>query len=71
MMKNFRPIFLFVFLVLLPLGIYLILATPNAPLVEKLMNMSEIHLMNFKSSESYKQYFFKQNKYYEIVELNM
>jgi len=45
------------------------IASANAPLLMELMKLKEIHLLNFKNSESYKQFFFKRNKHFEIVTL--
>jgi TRAP transporter TAXI family solute receptor len=46
------------------------IAAPNANLVSKLMNISGIHLMDFKESESYRQFFVQKNKYFHIVKLH-
>ena len=46
------------------------IAAPNAKLVKKLMNISNIHLMNFKESQSYRQFFVQKNKYFHIVKLH-
>jgi len=45
------------------------IAAPNAPLVDKLMNLKDIQLMDFKSSNSYRQFFIKKHKYFHTVNL--
>ena len=45
------------------------IAAPNAKLITELMNIPDIHLMNFKESESYRQFFIQKHKYFHIVKL--
>jgi len=45
------------------------IASPDAPLLTELMTMKNVHLLNFSASESYKQFFLKRNKHFEIVTL--
>jgi TRAP-type uncharacterized transport system substrate-binding protein len=46
------------------------IASANAPFLKRLMLMPNVHLMDFSSSsESYKQFFIKRNKYFEVVKL--
>jgi len=46
------------------------IAAADAPFLKRLMTMPNVHLMNFAtSSESYKQFFVKKNKHFEIVTL--
>ena len=46
------------------------IASADAPFLKRLMTMKNVHLMNFEASESYKQFFIKQNKHFEIVTLH-
>lgn len=46
------------------------IASADAPFLKRLMTMPNAHLMNFKASESYKQFFVKKNKHFEIVTLH-
>ncbi|CAA6798654.1 MAG: Immunogenic protein [uncultured Sulfurovum sp.] len=46
------------------------IASADAPFLRKLMTMPNVHLMNFAASESYKQFFVKRNKHFEIVTLH-
>jgi hypothetical protein len=46
------------------------IASADAPLLSELMSIKNINLMNFDASESYKQFFLKRNKYFEIVTLH-
>ncbi|RUM68023.1 MAG: hypothetical protein DSZ07_07665 [Sulfurovum sp.] len=45
------------------------ISAPNSTLLNELMLIPNIHLMNFKESESYRQFFIKKNKYVHIVKL--
>lgn len=45
------------------------IASADAPFLRTLMTMKNIHLMNFKSPESYQQFFLKKNRHFEIVTL--
>jgi len=46
------------------------IASVDAPFLKRLMIMPNVHLMNFAdSSESYKQFFVKKNRHFEIVTL--
>ncbi len=45
------------------------IASADAPLLSELMSMEGVNLLNFKASESYKQFFLKRNKHFEIVTL--
>ena len=45
------------------------IASADAPFLKRLMSLPKIHLMNFNESESYKQFFIKKNKYFEVVTL--
>ncbi len=46
------------------------IASADAPFLKRLMSLPHIHLLNFmKSSNSYKQFFVKRNKHFEIVTL--
>ena len=45
------------------------IASADAPFLNRLMTMPHVHLMNFAASESYKQFFVKKNKHFEIVTL--
>jgi len=46
------------------------IASADAPLLSELMSIKNINLMNFAKSESYKQFFLKRNKHFEIVTLH-
>ena len=46
------------------------IASVDAPFLKRLMTMPNVHLMNFAASESYKQFFVKKNKHFEIVTLH-
>ena len=46
------------------------IASADAPFLKRLMTMPHVHLMNFEASESYKQFFVKENKHFEIVTLH-
>lgn len=46
------------------------IASAEAPFLKRLMIMPNIHLLNFASSESYKQFFLKEKKHFEVVTLN-
>ncbi len=46
------------------------IASANAPFLKRLMQMPNVHLMNFSASKSYKQFFIKHNKHFEIVRLH-
>lgn len=46
------------------------IASADAPFLKRLMTMPNVHLMNFEASESYKQFFVKKNKHFEIVTLH-
>jgi len=46
------------------------IAAPNAKLITELMNIPNIHLMNFKESDSYRQFFIQKHKYFHIVKLH-
>jgi len=45
------------------------IAAPNAKLITELMNIPDIHLMDFKESESYRQFFIQKHEYFHIVKL--
>ena len=46
------------------------IASADAPFLKRLMSLPHIHLLNFmKTSNSYKQFFVKRNKHFEIVTL--
>jgi len=45
------------------------IASADAPLLRELMSMKNAHLMNFTASESYKQFFLKRDKHFEVVTL--
>ncbi len=46
------------------------IASADAPFLKRLMSLPHIHLLNFmRSSNSYKQFFVKRNKHFEIVTL--
>jgi len=45
------------------------IASADAPFLKRLMTMPNVHLMHFDASESYKQFFVKKNKHFEIVTL--
>ena len=45
------------------------ISAPNALLLNELMSIPNIHLMNFKESESYRQFFIQKRKYVHIVKL--
>jgi TRAP-type uncharacterized transport system substrate-binding protein len=46
------------------------IAAPNANLITKLMDIPNIHLMDFKESESYRQFFIQKHEYFHIVKLH-
>jgi len=46
------------------------IAAPNAKLITQLMDIPNIHLMNFKESESYRQFFIQKHEYFHIVKLH-
>ena len=46
------------------------IASADAPFLKRLMTMPNVHLMHFEASESYKQFFVKKNKHFEIVTLH-
>ncbi len=46
------------------------IASADAPFLKRLMTMPNVHLMHFAASESYKQFFVKKNKHFEIVTLH-
>ena len=46
------------------------IAAPNAKLITELMDIPNIHLMNFKESESYRQFFIQKHEYFHIVKLH-
>ena len=46
------------------------IASADAPFLKRLMSLPHIHLLNFmKTSNSYKQFFVKRNRHFEIVTL--
>jgi len=45
------------------------ISAANSPLLEELMTMKNVHLMNFSASESYKQFFIKKNRHFEVLTL--
>jgi len=45
------------------------IASVDAPLLSELMSLKNVQLLNFTDSESYKQYFLKKNKHFEILTL--
>ncbi len=46
------------------------IASADAPFLKRLMSLPHIHLLNFmETSNSYKQFFVKRNRYFEIVTL--
>ncbi len=46
------------------------IASADAPFLKRLMSLPNIHLLNFiNTSNSYKQFFIKRNRYFEIVTL--
>jgi len=45
------------------------ISAPNSTLLNELMLIPNIHLIDFKESESYRQFFIKKNKYVHIVKL--
>ncbi|CAA6806066.1 MAG: Immunogenic protein [uncultured Sulfurovum sp.] len=46
------------------------IASADAPFLKRLMTMPNVHLMNFTASQSYKQFFVKRNKHFEVVTLH-
>ena len=46
------------------------IASADAPFLKRLMTLPNVHLMNFAASESYKQFFVKRNKHFEVVTLH-
>ena len=46
------------------------IASADAPFLKRLMTMTNVRLMHFDASESYKQFFVKKNKHFEIVTLH-
>ena len=46
------------------------IASADAPFLKRLMTMPNVRLMHFSASESYKQFFVKKNKHFEIVTLH-
>ncbi len=47
------------------------IASADAPFLKRLMSLPHIHLLNFmNTSNSYKQFFIKRNKHFEIVTLS-
>ncbi|CAA6821415.1 MAG: Immunogenic protein [uncultured Sulfurovum sp.] len=45
------------------------IASADAPFLKRLMIMENVHLMHFDASESYKQFFVKEDKHFETVTL--
>ncbi len=45
------------------------IASANSKLVKKLLNNSDIHLMDFKDADAYKQYFLNKNQNFQILKL--
>ena len=45
------------------------ISAPNATLLNELMLIPHIHLMDFKESESYRQFFIQKHKYVHVVKL--
>ena len=45
------------------------ISAPNATLLNELMLIPNIHLMDFKESESYRQFFIQKKKYVHVVKL--
>ena len=45
------------------------ISAPNATLLNELMSIPNIHLMDFKESESYRQFFIQKHKYVHVVKL--
>ena len=46
------------------------ISAPNASLLHELMLIPNIHLMDFKESESYRQFFIQKHKYVHVVKLH-